>query len=366
VTKCGTHQLLLVCFYLFIFYGAEAMFNSRQEGLSPGLSLRHNSNTRELFFFLKEGEIMGRQVKQPKIAPKKKCITCEKEFPLEKFYLSNNEFHKSDNRFPVCKICINNQIDYNNLETVYDILTQMNRPFLSELWNRSIVEANKTNREIFGTYYKNVILNHKTLTWKNSQFEKQPKESNSTVVDGNTQKNFIKNEFKFNVTEEMIMRWGSNYETDDYIKLEDFYHKMKLSNRIETPQEETYLKKLAVISLKMDQELEAGNYGQVKQLGDLFSKYMADSKFRAMDKTEADKTGGIRNFGTIFAEVEKDGHIPPWEEYRKIKGLTQDIVDKTIMHIENFTLRLNRVERMTEPPEDTPKLTKEDTDMLES
>jgi hypothetical protein len=300
---------------------------------------------------------MGRQIKQkqPEVTPKKKCLTCQIEKTLDKYYLSNNEFHKSDNRFPVCKICIGKQIDYENIETVYDILTQMNRPFLAATWNSSIIETNKTNKDLFGTYYKNVILNYKELTWKNSQFEKSTKENNNVIAQSE-QKSFSKNDFKFSVTEEMVIRWGSNYETDDYIKLEDFYHTMRMSNRIETPQEETYLKKLAVISLKMDQELDEGNYGQVKQLGDLFSKYMADSKFRAMDKTEADKTGGIRNFGTIFAEVEKDSHIPPWEEYRKIKGLTQDIVDKTIMHIENFTLRLNKIERMAEPPEDTPKI----------
>jgi hypothetical protein len=71
---------------------------------------------------------------------------------------------------------------------------------------------------------------------------------------------------------------------------------------------------------------------------------MADSKFRAMDKTDADKTGGVRNFCTIYSEVEKDGFIPPWEYYKKIKGIAQDIVDKTIMHIENFTLKLNKIE----------------------
>lgn len=45
----------------------------------------------------------------------------------------------------------------------------------------------------------------------------------------------------------------------------------------------------------------------------------------------------------------------------KIKGLTQDLVDKCIMHIENFTLRLNRAEKMTIPPSDTPKITQGDT-----
>lgn len=293
--------------------------------------------------------------KEKKEAPlKKECAACHKLKVYGDFFLSNNDFHKSEGgRFPVCKVCVKSAIDINDLESVENMLVQMNRPFLAETWNKSVLEAEKTGKDLFGLYYKNTILNYKDLTWKNSIFEK---EKNEEIVRTNQDMNFENEPFIFNVTKDMILRWGQNHDVDSYIKLEDFYHKMKLSNKIETHQEETYLKKLAAISLKMDKELEAGNSQQVKQLGDLFSKFMADSKFRAMDKTEADKTGGIRNFSTIFSEVEKDGHIPPWEYYKKLKNIDQDIVDKTIMHIENFTLRLNKVERMIEPPSDTPKL----------
>jgi hypothetical protein len=268
----------------------------------------------------------------------------------------------ADGRLPICKQCISEIAgeDYKDIQTA---LRMVDRPWLPHLWKSALEDK----RETLGAYF--VLINAKDfrhMTWADSELDTTTNKQHSQVKNAHANtSSYNKDDFQFKVTNEMIMRWGSNYEVDDYAKLEDFYHKMKMSNRIETPQDETYLKKLAVISLKMDQELEAGNYNQVKQLGDLFSKYMADSKFRAMDKTEADKTGGIRNFGAIFAEVEKDGHIPPWEQYRKIKGLTQDIVDKTIMHIENFTLRLNKIERMTEPPVDTPKLTSEDTDMLD-
>ena len=47
-------------------------------------------------------------------------------------------------------------------------------------------------------------------------------------------------------------------------------------------------------------------------------------------------------------------------QLRKIKGVSQDIVDKVIMHMENFILRLNKVEKMTEPPSDTPKIEKDE------
>ena len=297
--------------------------------------------------------------------PKKKCIACTKPpQPLGNFFTSNNDFHKEDGLFPACKACVELSLDINDPSSVRELLTQLNRPYLHSIWLSSIEESNKTGKKLFGLYIKNVMMNNKSFTFKNSIFEKnESKENNNSNV---SNQNKVIDSFKFTVTEEMIRRWGSKYEDEsDYMALEDFYHSMKTSNKIETHQEETYLKKLASISLQMDKELNNGNTQQVKQLGDLFSKFMADSKFRATDKTEADKTGGIRNFSTIFSEVEKDGHIPPWEYYKKIKNIDQDIVDKTIMHIENFTLRLNKIERMVEPPDDTPKLNEDEYERVD-
>lgn len=282
----------------------------------------------------------------------KNCTKCLKNKKEGDFFFSNSLQH-ADKRFPTCKDCLKENLNVSNTESVKELLLEMNRPYLISQWLSALEESKKTGKETFGLYMKTIQLNYKRLTWKDSDHEHQEtiSENKYIHVDLNT------NKFKFEVTNEMILRWGSRYDdVDDYMKLEEFYHRMKSSNKIETHQEETYLKKLAVISLKMDTELEDGNYDEAKKLGDLFSKYMADSKFRAMDKTEADKTGGIRNFSTIFSEVEKDGHIPPWEYYKKLKNIDQDIVDKTIMHIENFTLRLNKIERMIEPPDDTPKL----------
>ncbi|MEK4427817.1 hypothetical protein MHB54_01010 [Paenibacillus sp. FSL M7-0802] len=285
---------------------------------------------------------------------KKVCLKCNKSQTVDKYYKSESDEY-ADKLYPVCKNCVVTSVNTENIGEVQDQLMKLNRPFVYNLWESSKEEAVRRKMTIFGVYMKNVQLAHnRHLTWKDSIFE------DDMDIENYQDDENKKYKFDFEITPEIILRWGSNYEAEDFIKLEDFYQKMKTSNKIETPSDETYLKKLSVISLKMDKELEAGRYGQVKQLGDLFSKYMADSKFRASDKTEADKTGGIRNFSTIYAEVEKDGHIPPWEHYRKIKGIDQDMVDKTIMHIENFTLRLNKIDRMSEPPSDTPKIHSED------
>lgn len=142
----------------------------------------------------------------------------------------------------------------------------------------------------------------------------------------------------------------------DAVHMENFYQKMKRDNRIESAQDETYLLKLARMNLELDLAMENDQWEKFNKLSATFSKFMGDAKLRSMDKTEADRTGGLRSFGQIYAEVEKDGFIPPWKHYVKINGAKQDIVDKTIMHIENFTLKLNKVNRMITPPEDCPKL----------
>ncbi|MDP4146635.1 MAG: hypothetical protein Q8936_19525 [Bacillota bacterium] len=281
----------------------------------------------------------------------------------QNFYQSNSPMFPNG-KVPICKKCLAEMIDYSDMNTIYTVFQSMDIPFFINRWNE-MREKNPDN--VFGNYVRmaNSGLNEfKGARYKDSIFEKsefrETIEQKDNYSFDEAEKDLLKD---FRPTKDMLIRWGTKYSPEQYIKLENFYRDMKIKNTIETPQEEDYLKKLAVISMKMDEELEAGNYSQAKQLGDLFSKYMADSKFRAMDKTEADKTGGIRNFSTIYAEVESDDFIPPWEHYRKIRGLTQDTVDKSIMHMENFTLRLNRAERMTEPPIDTPKITQEDTDV---
>jgi hypothetical protein len=279
---------------------------------------------------------------------KKICDNCKREIALINFYNTNSVL-SVDGKLNICKNCVKSMIDYNNMETIYKILQLLDIPFLYSYW-RSAVESNP--EDPWNTYIRiaNSKMNEfKKGTWKDSKFE--PESINPVKYNINQQVSYQNN---FEVTQEMILKWGNKYLPEDYYELERFYNEMERTNNIETTQDMVYLKKLAVISLKMDKELEEGNYDEVKKLGDLFSKYMADSKFRAMDKTDADRSGGIRRFSDIYAEVEKDGFIPPWEYYRKINGAKQDIVDKTITYILNFMLKFNRIEKLSESPIDTP------------
>lgn len=262
------------------------------------------------------------------------------------FYSTADGIFFKSGKLHICKDCIKEYCYNSNKDLLLDnfkkILMMCNLPFLP----RELKSALESNNDTVGTYLKNIYLNYKGCGWQG--------DSDVEATIGLSPADRLLQDFR--PTQEMMVKWGFNYKPEQYIKLENFYNQMCETNVIETTQDKDYLKKLAVISMKLDEELELGNYAQSKQLGDLFSKYMADSKFRASDKTDADKSGGLRSFAQIYAEVEKDDFIPPWEKFEKLKGLSQDLVDKTIMHIENFILRANKIERMSEPPIDTPNV----------
>jgi hypothetical protein len=195
-------------------------------------------------------------------------------------------------------------------------------------------------------------LNRRTTKPEKTQEEKQQERENREEREA---MKLIKTDDTIVTAEDFDGRWlRSKYI--DALHMESFYQRMKRDNRIESAQDETYLLKLARMNLEMDSAMEKDEWDKFNKLSTTFSKFMGDAKLRSMDKTEADRTGGLRSFGQIYAEVEKDGFIPPWKQYSKINGAMQDIVDKTIMHIENFTLKLNKANRMTTPPRDCPKL----------
>lgn len=287
---------------------------------------------------------------------KKVCDNCKREIASTNFYNTNSVL-SVDGKLNICKICVKSMIDYNRIETIYKILQLLDIPFIYSYW-RSAIESNP--EDPWGTYIRmanSKINEFKKGTWKDSKFE--PESINPVKYNIDQQ---IELQNNFEVTQEMLIKWGNTYDPEDYYSLEQFYNDMERTNTIETAQDIFYLKKLSVISLKMDKALENGDYDDVQKLGNLFSKYMADSKFRAMDKTDADKSGGIRRFGDIYSEVEKDGFIPPWEHYRKINGAKQDVVDKTITYLLNFMLKFNRIEKLAEPPIDTPRIESDEID----
>jgi hypothetical protein len=101
----------------------------------------------------------------------------------------------------------------------------------------------------------------------------------------------------------------------------------------------------------MDRCLEANDISGFAKLHDQYQKLLQSTGFRPIDKNSLSNQSGIKTFSQIFESVEKEGFIKPASIEEN-----QDIVDRTIMYILNYTRKLVGVQKLEFPPLDTPKI----------
>jgi hypothetical protein len=98
--------------------------------------------------------------------------------------------------------------------------------------------------------------------------------------------------------------------------------------------------------------LEQDDFDGYSKLSQRFNDTVKNAGFRPIDKVSGTDEAGMRSFSHITQEIEKDGFIVP----AKYSGADQDIIDKTIMYLLNYQLRLHNAQVLITPPSDTPKL----------
>lgn len=300
------------------------------------------------------------KTKQNKSSNSVHCLKCGKlqARSSANFYKSPDGFFTfNENYYPICKSCIAEMVepidggyDY-DMEKVFDILQKMNKVFLSSVW-KSAKEESIKNREKgkngwsqFNCYMKTSasMPQYRGLTWKDSDHFK----TGATIAHRNNTENIKKHE---NINEDLecstnnssnildvnlVRKWGNGYSHEEYLRLEDFYDDMKRSYEIETAAHVDYLKKICKVSLKMEQAIDDDKVDDFKKLSDVYDKLMHSAKFTAVQRSAADRTGGLNTFSEFFEYIEKEGFIPKFHTDEPI-----DIVDNTLENLKNFTKRL--------------------------
>lgn len=284
-----------------------------------------------------------------KIPTQKTCSRCLKlKSSKDNFYLSSDDLIHKDGRIGVCKQCLIELMeDFNDVETVIEVLRRIDKPFIKDLYDKAIATDNA-----IGRYFKDIAMPQtKGLTYADSQFDEDLGKFAAKGAKDLNRKIEVEEVVKFKITPEMVVKWGSGYSEADLFQLEQFYIDMRDANNINSPQLTEQLKLLCKVNLEQNNALNNKDYTAFKTLNQQFQKILQDSGFRAIDKVSGGESAGIRTFGQIWEEIERDGFIEPYLYQEK-----QDIVDKTIMHMLNYTRRLLNVNTMTEPPDDTPNV----------
>jgi hypothetical protein len=227
-------------------------------------------------------------VKNVPLNDKKECLKCKKPKRLTDFYLSNSPNH-ADKKYPVCKTCLKESLKLDNpmseesMNSLKDVLLEMNRPFIYSLYESSVDESARKNRELFGLYLKNIMLNFKDYTWKDSEFEsKSPAvETNIEIMDKNNddvvvvddrdKKDVIRmlgyDPFEYEAQEDKRLLYNSLVDMLDESTLEDGF---KLQASIEIVKGFNQIDKInrAISNITSDVNKLASNSGGIKSLID--------------------------------------------------------------------------------------------------
>jgi hypothetical protein len=211
------------------------------------------------------------------------------------------------------------------IESVKNVMLEMNKPFILDLWISSIEEAKKTGKkDIFGLYKKNVDQNNATGTWADSLFEIQHVKENINVD------SIIKNE----ITDELIDKWGIGYEKDEYHAFERKYNMLKNNYQEKTAMHTEAL--LTYIRYRVKEEISTAKNDMkaAKEWGSLAQKAAQDAKINPSQLSKSDLSDGLDTFGQLVRTVEQAVDIIPI--LPQFKEKPQDKPDFTLWCYVNY------------------------------
>ncbi|MEK4025502.1 hypothetical protein [Sporosarcina sp. FSL W7-1283] len=287
---------------------------------------------------------------------RKICTKCIKEKNItDDFYLAANDLISSDGRLNICKSCLTDLIDMNTPETLIDAMRAVDRPFIKERYDEAMTKPNPLG------YYMRMLgtIQHRDWTYLESDFDSDNSRYNAKTSKELNKPKQVDDIIKFKITPEIVLKWGSGYPEAELYQLETFYEDMITANDVTTPQHKEYLKLICKLSLEQNKALSEGRVNEFKNLNTQYNVMIKESGFRPIDRKSGGESAGIRTFSQVWEEIEKDGFIEP-HPYE----VSQEIVDRTIMYVGNYTRKLVNMQSMSEPPKDTPKVNEGEEDEL--
>lgn len=255
------------------------------------------------------------------------CTGCDHDKKPSQFYKSYGT--TKSGTLPYCKqCCIDMSLNNNgtlNIDKFKNMLSKVDRPFLHQTLIDNINKYPQKIESAIGFYFKDLgMTQNRGLKYKDSIFENEETNQLNNM-----------NTVSYNISDSVIKKWGQNYNSEQIMKLENFYNDMQNSYDVKTASHKDYLKKISKVSLKMDEALDNDNVTEFQKLSGVYDNLMKSAKFTAVQRSAVDDTGGFATFCEFIESLEKEGFIEP----AKIEE-DYDIVEATLSDIKNYTKKL--------------------------
>lgn len=272
------------------------------------------------------------------VSKRKQCLKCLKDkVASTQFYKSNSDNH-ADGRFPICKECVKGRLKLENplsdeaIQSVKDILLEMNRPFIYSQYLASVEEYGNGN-EMFGKYIKNIQLNFKNYTWKDSDFNKT-EAKDETVNNGKSNEIVKYDTISEDLLNELKEKYGHGYPDDEYILFEKKFNKLKPSFQLPTTMHEEYLREYCVNKVKETIAKSKGEFKEAKEWAMMAKESAEAGKLKPSQMSKADLSKGLDGFGQLSRMVEQHQDILPL--LPKFTQQPKDKVDITLWLYINY------------------------------
>lgn len=252
------------------------------------------------------------------MANKKTCIKCEEEKTIANFIGVSSVFHNGS--LPICRSCIAAMIKdsgENNWNFVNKLCQWADVPFVPDEWQK-LYAAHKS--EAFGMYV--AIFRNKAyegLDWEKYNSAYMKLEDKGLVEESIA----LLGESK---REELIAKWGPNYDDDQIRYLERLHDGIVNSQNVVGALNEDQALKLCKISLLIEEKIRA-NVDFSKDLKS-YDDLVKLANFTPKTVRDADE---FESFGEVASYLEKTGWVNEYYD-----GAVRDEVDNIEKNVKNW------------------------------
>lgn len=260
------------------------------------------------------------------------CLCCDEEKKNKEFLINRSYIYRARERMAVCNQCVGelykkfldetdeaDDVDVRNKTALYSLCRQFDYMYSESQYKGSVAQASKMGSDFLIMYLQKI---GSLAQYRLKRFEHS---------DTPPSKDFLSVGGEYEVTKEMIRRWGKGYDSEEYIQLEDFFQQMVESSGCEDPIQENTLKNISKTQLKADKSLSEGIVKEYTDLTKAISVMMKDGGITPSSQNNDNDERAIIGMWTKM--VEEDEPIPePLEMFQDVDRLGHYIKKWFVQH----------------------------------